>query len=205
MQYPKISIVTPNYNGGQFLEETILSVIGQNYPNLEYIIIDGGSTDNSVEIIKKYEKHLAYWVSEKDKGQSDAINKGFTKATGKIVTWLNSDDFFLPNTLHKVATYWQNKTFDFLIGNVKIVDSNSESKGIAKSKVVLYKNYYLPSSSVILQPASFFSKKVLDVCNGLDASYHYVMDVDFWIRASLQGFSLHSARLYQNAVPSRQF
>ncbi len=90
--YPKISIVTPSYNQGQYLEQTILSVIGQNYPNLEYIIIDGGSTDNSIEIIKKYERYLAYWVSEKDKGHYHAVQKGFDKSTGEIMSWLNSDD-----------------------------------------------------------------------------------------------------------------
>ena len=101
--YPKISIITPNYNYGHFLEQTILSVIAQGYPNLEYIIIDGGSSDNSVEIIKKYEKHLAYWISEPDKGMYDAINKGFARSTGQIMAWLNSDDKYFPWSLQVVA------------------------------------------------------------------------------------------------------
>ena len=91
-QFPKITIITPSYNQGQFIEETILSVINQGYPNLEYIIMDGGSTDNTVEVIKKYSDHINYWVSEKDKGQSNAINKGLHRATGDIINWLNSDD-----------------------------------------------------------------------------------------------------------------
>jgi glycosyltransferase involved in cell wall biosynthesis len=103
MYYPKISIVIPSYNQGKYLEETILSVINQNYPNLEYVIIDDGSTDNSVEIIKKYEKYLTYWVSEKDNGQSDAINKGLKKCTGEIFNWLNSDDYLETNALFKIA------------------------------------------------------------------------------------------------------
>ena len=101
--WPRISIVTPSYNQGQFIEETIRSVLQQGYPNLEYIIIDGGSTDNSVEIIKKYEEYLTYWVSEPDDGQYDAINKGFSRATGEIMAWLNSDDMYVPWTFKTVA------------------------------------------------------------------------------------------------------
>ena len=103
MPFDKISIVTPSYNQGRFLEQTILSVIGQQYPNLEYIVMDGGSTDNSVEIIKKYESQLTHWESEKDRGQAHALNKGFAMATGTIYGWINSDDFYLPGTLSFVA------------------------------------------------------------------------------------------------------
>jgi len=100
---PKISIVTPSLNQGKYLEKTIQSILGQNYPNLEYVIIDGGSTDNSLQIIKKYANRLAYWVSEPDKGQFDAINKGFMKTSGEIMTWLNSDDILMPGSLDFVA------------------------------------------------------------------------------------------------------
>ena len=104
--YPKISIVTPSYNHGQYIEQTILSVINQNYPNLEYIIIDGGSTDNTVDIIKKYEEKITYWISEKDNGQSHALNKGIAKCTGDIFNWINSDDYFEDGTFYKLANHF---------------------------------------------------------------------------------------------------
>ena len=106
--WPKISIITPSYNQGIFIEETILSVLDQNYPNLEYIIMDGGSTDNTVDIIKKYEDRITYWISEKDNGQSDAINKGFHKSTGDILHWLNSDDVLVPRALNMLVEYLSN-------------------------------------------------------------------------------------------------
>ena len=105
---PKLSIVTPSFDQGKFLEETILSVLDQNYPNLEYIIIDGGSTDESVEVIKRYEKHLAYWISEKDRGQVHAINKGIERTTGDIFGFLNSDDLYLPGTFATVTEHFDN-------------------------------------------------------------------------------------------------
>src|SRR6266850_561949 len=104
---PKISIVTPSFNQGRFLEETILSVLNQGYPNLEYILIDGGSSDQSLEVIRRYEEHLAYWISEKDRGQVDAINKGLNRSSGDIFAFINSDDVYLPGTFAAVAEYFE--------------------------------------------------------------------------------------------------
>src|SRR5204863_8863247 len=128
--FEKITIVTPSYNQGRCLEQTILSVIGQQYPNLEYIIMDGGSTDESVEIIKKYERHLAHWESEKDRGQAHAINKGFALATGTIFGWVNSDDFYLPGTLPFVADQLNPRKPEFLFGNcLHFVDGGQRAYG----------------------------------------------------------------------------
>lgn len=128
--WPKLTIITPSYNQGAFIEETILSVINQGYQNLEYIIIDGGSTDNTIEIIKKYAKHIAYWVSEKDKGQSHALNKGLAHASGAFIGWLNSDDVYVKGAFKKVLkTFIRNSNCILVHGDRILLDSQSHVYG----------------------------------------------------------------------------
>lgn len=186
--WPKISIVTPNYNYGQFIEETIRSVLLQGYPNLEYIIIDGASTDNSVEIIKKYEKWLAYWVSEPDNGQTQAINKGFRRATGDITTWLNIGDIFLPEAFGSVAKeFFHVKDTSIVVGDAEMI--RGERRYIQKRPKVNYKTLimiweirdFMPP-----QPAVFFKRKLLDECGLLDERLQFAMDYDLWLRFSLK-------------------
>ena len=205
--YPKISIVTPSYNQAEFLERTILSVLNQNYPNLEYIIIDGGSTDGSVEIIKKYEKHLTYWVSEKDKGQSDAINKGFQKSTGEILAWLNSDDTYLPGTLLKIGEIFrEDSQVEIVYGNMYLIDK--ADKIIGERRLTLYifpisKYGFLHGGFGIYQPASFWRKKLYYGVGGIHSDFVHCMDNDLFakfatsgakfkfIREFLSGFRIH--------------
>jgi glycosyltransferase involved in cell wall biosynthesis len=185
MNYPKISIVTPSYNQALYLEQTILSVIGQNYPNLEYIIIDGGSNDGSVDIIKKYEKHLAYWVSEKDKGQSDAINKGFARATGDIIGWLNSDDYYMAGILHFVSQKLNPNELQLLFGNcVHIAENKSQIIG---SNVMGSEKYDIRYGDFIYQPSSFWTKKSWDEVGNLREDLHYVFDWEWFIRSQQAG------------------
>lgn len=193
-EWPKISIVTPSYNQGQFIEETIRSVLLQSYPNLEYIIIDGKSTDESVEIIKKYEPWLTYWVSEKDRGQSDALMKGFRLATGELYAWLNSDDYYLPAALNIFShAYVKNSGagliysdyyFEIQAKNVgDMVSTGSFAKKILKPKSLSVINTdsfrcYNPLG----QPSCFFSSDVFWKVDGLNEALHYSMDYDLWIK-----------------------
>src|SRR5438105_4503434 len=127
---PRISVVTPSYNQGRFLEQCIKSVLDQGYPNLEYIIIDGGSTDESVAVIRKYQDRLASWVSERDAGQTDAINKGFRRATGEVVAWMNADDFYLPGAFARIAqAYQQSPQASFYFGNGLRVNEAGQEAG----------------------------------------------------------------------------
>ena len=190
--WPRISIVTPSYNQGQFLEETIRSVLFQNYPDLEYIIIDGGSTDNSLEIIKKYEPWLTYWISETDRGQSHALNKGFKQVTGDIVGWLNSDDLYFPGTFKKVAQLMWNgeRVFRPLIySSVNIFDTflnNIIQKLVAQPADFDKLLALWEGGGLIVPQQGVFIKKELSKEHRLNENLNYVMDYDLWLRLSLE-------------------
>lgn len=185
--YPKISIVTPSYNQAEFLERTILSVLNQNYPNLEYIIIDGGSTDGSVEIIKKYERYLVYWVSEKDKGQTDAINKGFQKGTGEILAWLNSDDTYLPETFYKVVKgLEQNPETDLIFGNIYFIDESDKRIGELRFTEFGFDTLIYEGGN-LHQTGTFWKKEIYKRVGGLNSNYKFCMDYDFFCRIGKMG------------------
>ena len=187
--YPKITVVTPSFNQGAFLEETILSVLGQGYPNLEYIIIDGGSSDESVEIIRRYEDRLAYWQSKADGGQSDAINQGFDRATGAILAWLNSDDFYLPGTLFSVARKLRSGVPQILFGNcIQICEGGTKVSG--SDVEAGHTRLDLPFVDYIIQPSSFWTRQAWDLTGKLDHKLHYVFDWDWYIRAQQAGVML---------------
>jgi glycosyltransferase involved in cell wall biosynthesis len=180
-KYPKISIITPSYNQGQYIEETILSVLNQNYPNLEYIIIDGGSTDNTVDIIKKYEDRLTFWVSESDNGQSHAINKGFKRATGDIITWLNSDDILEANALNTIASAFNNHPeVQFAYGlNIDFEKEKLDIKRVFPTDDLKCRAVY---SFPYSQPACFYRRHILDTIGYIDESIHFAMDHDLFLR-----------------------
>ena len=190
--WPRISIVTPSYNQAEFIEETIRSVLLQGYPDIEYIIIDGGSTDGSVEIIKKYEPWLTYWVSEPDRGQSHAINKGFSRVTGDIVAWLNSDDVYLPHVFQRIAKYLETHSKVMAVfGDAWFVDEKGKRKALYKGverpfvrRLMYWYGWEVP------QPTVFLRKKVLEKVGFLDESYEYALDYEWFLRVS-RFFGLH--------------
>lgn len=182
--WPRISIVTPSYNQGRFIEETIRSVLLQGYPNLEYIIFDAGSKDESVEIIRKYEPWLSYWLSEPDKGQSDAINKGWQRATGELVTWLNSDDVYMPAAFQRVAQSWRNENdVGFIYGQAQCIDM--ESRLISLSRVIggpFDLRRSLENADNYVAVSAFISRIAIEKIGYLDINLHMSMDWDMWLR-----------------------
>ena len=188
VNYPKISIVTPSYNQGQFIEETIRSILLQNYPNLEYIIIDGGSTDNTIQVIKKYEKFITYWVSEKDKGQSHAINKGMEKCTGKWFNWVNSDDYLLKGAFYQLinASVIKNEQLSIVSGNIQVLNLSGriESiKPVSEDDI----DYKYIAGVAFHQPAALFNLTHINKIGGLDEDIHYTMCLEMMAKINLVG------------------
>jgi glycosyltransferase involved in cell wall biosynthesis len=183
----KVSIITPSYNQAEFIERTIQSILGQNYPDLEYIIMDGGSTDGTIEILKKYSDKII-WKSEKDNGQSDAINKGLRLATGNIVAFLNSDDTYQPMTISKVVDFFKkNPDKKWVYGKCRIINEKDVEirKPITIYKNILLKNYSfskLLSENFISQPATFWKKELHDEIGYFNEDEHFCMDYEFWLR-----------------------
>jgi len=186
-QKMKASIITPSYNQAQFVERTILSVLNQDYPDIEYIVMDGGSTDGTVDILKKYSERIA-WISEKDHGQSDAINKGLRMATGEIVAYLNSDDTYEPNAISRVVEFFQkNPEQRWVCGKCKIVDECGRE---IRKPITFYKNFLLRNYSYkklltenfISQPSTFWKTELLAEIGYFNENEHLCMDYEYWLR-----------------------
>ena len=187
MEHPRITVVTPSYNQAQFLEETILSVVGQQYPNLEYIVMDGGSTDGSVEIIRKYERHLTYWTSGPDGGQSAAINRAFGMATGDILCWLNSDDMYLPGALSHVAARLDARRAELLFGNCVRVSEDEPDSSFGSHVRREHERRNLLLADYIIQPSSFWTREAWLKTGALDESLVFGFDWEWFTRAFKAG------------------
>lgn len=184
MTTKRVSIVTPSYNQAAFLERTIRSVLDQDYDNIEYLVVDGGSTDGSLEIIKKYSKHLSWWVSEKDRGQTDAINKGFSRATGEILAWLNSDDTYEPGAVKAaVAQFESHPEASAVYGEAHFINGNDQIIGrfpTAQTDLKKLKRGYVH----VPQQACFFRADLWRKVGPLDPTFYFAMDYDLWVRLS---------------------
>jgi glycosyltransferase involved in cell wall biosynthesis len=177
---PLVSIITPSYNQARFLEATLRSVLEQDYPRIEYLVVDGASTDGSVEIIRRYADRLSWWVSEKDTGQSEAINKGFQRARGEIVGWLNSDDVYLPGAVSAAMEAFRiNPSAGLVYGDALAIDADGRQFNLMRAC-----QYSLPdllAFKIICQPAAFMRRSVLQQVNYLNPDYHLLMDALLWM------------------------
>ncbi len=189
-EQPLVSIVTPSYNQADYLEQTLNSVLEQDYARIEYLVADGASNDGSVEIIRKYADKLAWWVSEKDSGQGEAINKGLAYAKGEIMAWLNSDDYYLPGTVSSaVKVFKENPDVVLIYGDMLAVDETGRTFNVLKYKQLSLEN--LVCFQIIGQPAVFFRREAYKQAGGLDTTFHFLLDHHFWIRIAQHGRIMH--------------
>lgn len=196
MSYPKISIVTPNYNKAQYLEKTILSVLSQEYPNLEYIIIDGGSTDGSVDIIKKYAQSLAFWVSEPDGGVYQAIKKGFEHSTGEIMAWIGADDMYHHDALFSVAQiFTECPLVSWLVGAQTSYDEKSRTVRVNHSPYFNHLSFVLHDFKWVQQESTFWRRGLYEKVGGVGIDYKLAGDFDLWMR-----FSRHEKMFVTDAL-----
>lgn len=190
MNQPLVSIVTPSFNQARYLEAAIQSVLGQDGARLEYLVVDGVSTDGSVEIIKKYANQLAWWVSEKDSGQAEAINKGMARAQGEIVAWLNSDDTYLPGAVSAaVRIFERNPAAVLVYADMLAVDERGQTINKLKYRQLTLED--LLCFQIIGQPAVFMRRAAFEKAGGLDTSFHFLLDHHLWIRIATQGKMVH--------------
>ena len=195
---PLVSIVTPSYNQADYLEETVLSVLEQDYQNLEYIIVDGGSTDDSLEIIQKYAERLEWWVSEPDRGQTDAINKGFAKAKGEILAWLNSDDTYLSGAVSEAVAYLQDHPeVGMVYGDANLIDEESQVIGKFPARQTDYQRL-MRGHVHIPQQATFFRSELWKTVGPLDPTFFFAMDYDLWVRLSQQAPLKYHPQVWAN-------
>ncbi|MCJ7735587.1 MAG: glycosyltransferase [Anaerolineales bacterium] len=179
---PLVSIVTPSFNQQQYLEQTIQSVLDQAYPALEYFVVDGGSKDGSIEIIKKYQDQLSGWISEPDQGQTDAINKGFARSQGEIMAWLNSDDIYLPGAIRSAVAFLQdNPEVGMVYGDTNLIDGTGRKIGDFNARQTSYQRL-MRGGVYIPQPAAFWRRELWNKSGPLDPAYYFAMDYDLWVR-----------------------
>ena len=195
---PLVSVVTPSFNQARYLEQTLRSVLEQEHPRIEYIVVDGASQDGSVDIIRNHEGKLAYWVSEKDSGQAEAINKGLARANGEIVAWLNSDDYYLPGAVSSaVKAFELNPDAALVYGDMLAVDENGRTTNLMK-----YGQFSLPDLlcfQIIGQPSVFFRRDALEKAGLLDTTFHFLLDHHLWIRIAQQGRIMHVPQVWSAA------
>ncbi len=197
-QFPVVSIITPSYNQASFLPETIDSVLQQTYPNIEYIVVDGGSTDGTLDVLKEYQDRISWWVSEKDRGQTEAINKGFARARGEILAWLNSDDTYYPQAVEEAVAFLSaHPDVGMVYGDANYIDSHGRVIGKFNTRQTSYARLrrgavYIP------QQASFFRARLWKQVGPLDPSFYFAMDYDLWVRFAKVSEIRYVPRLWAN-------